>query len=322
MRQVMTQSGTLADFPPRAVLSFDVEEHWRIEAAAGLTVPEDDKHYYAGRVAEPTLWALDQLARHGQKATFYIVGQLARAQPDLVRAIHAAGHEVASHGWDHRRVLAMTPDEFRQDIRQSKDALEQITGEAVAGYRAPTFSVVRRTAWALDVLAEEGLRYDSSIYPVRHDRYGVPDAPRGPFLARGERHALLELPPARLDMLGLRLPMGGGGYFRLLPLFLLEQAVVQVLRAGRPPVAVLYFHPWEFDPGQARLPLGRVSRFRTYVGMSRSRPRLVALLRRFRFTRAIDVVEELEVHRDELPSFDIAGAAQTAAVAQARLMQF
>jgi len=167
---------------PRVVLSFDVEEHWRIEAAAHLTIEEPRRAYYAGRVSEPTRWLLDMLARSDSKATFFVVGQLARQQPGLVKDIHAAGHEIASHSWEHRRVHSLTPAAFREDTRQSKDVLEQITGEAVVGYRAPTFSVVRQTAWALDVLAEEGFLYDSSIYPVRHDRYGVPHAPRWPFL--------------------------------------------------------------------------------------------------------------------------------------------
>src|SRR5262249_4383862 len=155
------------------------------------------------RVAVSTRWLLDALAAAEVRATFFIVGQLAQTDPGLVRAIRANGHEVASHGWDHRRVLAMTPRAFREDIRRSKGALEQATGAAVVGYRAPTFSIVPRTAWALDVLVESGLTYDSSIYPVRHDRYGVPDAPRAPFWAIGERHAILELPPATLCIAGV-----------------------------------------------------------------------------------------------------------------------
>src|SRR4051812_39718962 len=132
------------------VLSFDVEEHWRIEAAAGLSFGGDQRDYYAGRVEEPTRWLLDQLARFDQKATFFLVGQLARREPDLVRDVHRAGHEVAIHSWDHRRVHHLKPEEFRDDVRQCKDALEQITGDAVVGYRAPTFSIVRQTGWALD----------------------------------------------------------------------------------------------------------------------------------------------------------------------------
>src|SRR5581483_7457642 len=141
-------------------------------------------------------------------------------------------------------------------------------GRPVLGYRAPTFSVVKQTAWAIDTLVECGFAYDSSIFPVWHDRYGVPGAPRAPFRARGLDHEILELPPATLRLLGMNLPVGGGGYFRLLPLFFLKWALRQVRRRCDPAVATLYFHPWEFDPGQPRLPLGRLSRFRTYVGLS------------------------------------------------------
>ncbi len=288
------------------ILSFDVEEHWRIEAARGLSFDPDQRGYYAGRVGPCTRWILEQLARHEQTATFFVVGVLAKEQPDLVRDIHRAGHEVASHSWDHQRVHNFTPEQFRADVRQSKDVLEQIIGEPVVGYRAPTFSIVRQTGWALDVLVELGMRYDSSIYPVKHDRYGVPDAPRGPFLATGGKHELLELPPARLDLFGLRLPAGGGGYFRLFPLFILEQALEQIQRFQQPPIAMLYFHPWEFDPSQERLPLGRLSGFRTYVGMARSRPRLVALLQRHSFVRALDAVRVLEQQQETLPRFMVA----------------
>src|SRR5205085_960868 len=144
--------------------------------------------------------------------------EIARHSPQLIRAIHRDGHEVASHGWDHRRVSTMTPEEFRLDVRQSKDALEQVTGDAVVGYRAPTFSIGHANAWAIDVLAEEGFVYDSSIFPVRHDRYGVPSAPRSPYRIQGLTRSLCELPPATISLLGMNVPMGGGGYFRLFPL--------------------------------------------------------------------------------------------------------
>ncbi len=287
------------------ILSFDVEEHFRIEAAAGLELTPALKAHCRERLELATRWVLDQLDQANVKATFFIVGQIAEHNPALVRAIHRARHEVASHGWDHRRVLNLTPASFRQDIRQSKDALEQVTGQAVLGYRAPTFSVVRQTAWALDVLAELGMAYDSSIYPVRHDRYGVPGAPRAPFLAKGRHHSLLELPPATLRLLKMNLPMGGGGYFRLFPLCFTEWAIRQTKRHCSPPVAMLYFHPWEFDPDQLRLPLGRLSRFRTYVGIKRSRSRLAALLSRHRFARAIDVAKRLDSRRDLLAGFAV-----------------
>jgi polysaccharide deacetylase family protein (PEP-CTERM system associated) len=281
---------------PEIILSFDVEEHFRIEAAAGLAIDPELRRCYGERLAPSVDWLLDQLDRGGHKATFFIVGQIARDEPGLVRAIHDAGHEVGSHGWDHRRVLSMTREEFREDLARSCGALGDVIGEPVSGYRAPTFSVVRQTVWAIDVMAERGLLYDSSIYPVHHDRYGVPGAPRGPFLARGREGSILELPPATLRVGRASIPAGGGGYFRLLPLAVMEWALAQARRSD-PSVAMLYFHPWEFDPGQPRLPLGGLNRFRTYVGIGSSRPRLASLLTRHRFARAIDVVRRIRAEK-------------------------
>lgn len=288
---------------PRIILSFDVEEHYRIEAARGLSISCQQEDHYRQRLDYSTRWLLHQLAARQVQATFFVVGQIAEHNPRLIRAIAEAGHEVASHSWDHRRVHHFSPATFRDDVSRSKDALEQVTGSAVVGFRAPTFSIVRETLWAIDVLAELGMRYDSSIYPVRHDRYGIPDAPRWPFLARGVTSTLLELPPATWRMLGANLPVGGGGYFRLFPLAVMRRGLAQTLGKGQPPIATLYFHPWEFDPDQDRLPLSRLSRFRTYVGLPRSRDRLITLLDRYRFSRARDVAESLEVdlHLDKVP---------------------
>jgi polysaccharide deacetylase family protein (PEP-CTERM system associated) len=293
----------------RIILSFDVEEHYRIEAAARLDVEPELKAHYRERLDYSTRWLLDRLEGAHVRATFFIVGEIVRHNPALIRAIARAGHEVASHGWDHRRTHHFNPVTFREDIRRCKEALEDVAGQAVLGHRAPTFSIVRETAWALDVLAELGMAYDSSIYPVRHDRYGVPAAPRSPFLARGEQLSLLELPPATLRLLGWNLPMGGGGYFRLFPLFLMEQAIRQMARDCSPPVVTLYFHPWEFDPGQRRLPLKRLSAFRTYVGIGRTQGRLKALLARHSFVRAIDLAKRLDSSRRDLPCFDLARGA-------------
>jgi polysaccharide deacetylase family protein (PEP-CTERM system associated) len=156
---------------------------------------------------------------------------------------------------------------------------------------------MRQTAWALDVLAEAGMVYDSSIYPVRHDRYGVPGAPRSPFLARGLARTIIELPPVTLRCLGMNAPMGGGGYFRLFPLFMTRWAIRQTLNRTFPPVAMLYFHPWEFDPLHQHLPMGRLNKFRTYVGIRRTRARLAALLGKYRFARAVDVARNLQQQR-------------------------
>jgi polysaccharide deacetylase family protein (PEP-CTERM system associated) len=257
---------------------------------------------------ESTRWLLDLLARRQVLATFFVVGEIARSHPELIRAMIEGGHEVASHSWDHRRVHHFNPQSFREDVRTSKDALEQASGAAVAGFRAPTFSIMHETSWAIDVLAELGMRYDSSIFPVRHDRYGVPDAPRTPFLVRGTNSELLELPPVTTRLLNMNVPVGGGGYFRLFPRFLLEQGLRQLAEA---PInaSVVYFHPWEFDPSQPRLPLGRVSRFRTYVGINENRDRFDNLLGRHQFGRMIDSVSYLEARLAELPRFALAGAA-------------
>lgn len=273
------------------ILSFDVEEHHRIEAARHLECTHERKAEYADRMESCTRWILDALAEREVKATFFVVGEIARTHPNLIRAMADSGHEVASHGWDHRRVHSFTPETFREDIRQSKDALEQASGTPVVGYRAPTFSVMRETAWAIDVLVECGMRYDSSIFPVRHDRYGVPDAPRGPFRVRGREHEILELPPATWRMFGVNLPVGGGGYFRLFPLAVMRAGLRQLGREVG--VASVYFHPWEFDPDQPKLPLGRVSKWRTYVGVGRSRAKLESLMRAgYRFRRACDIAAE------------------------------
>jgi polysaccharide deacetylase family protein (PEP-CTERM system associated) len=304
-----SESTTAGELAPalKVILSFDVEEHDRIEAASGLNIGAKQKDHYAARLELSTNWLLDTLAEARAAATFFLVGEIAEHNPELIRRIAREGHEVASHSWDHQRIHRLSPAAFREDVRRSKAALENLSGAAVVGYRAPTFSVTRETAWAVDVLAELGMLYDSSVYPVRHDRYGVPAAPRAPFLVRGERHSLLELPPTTLRLLAMNLPMGGGGYFRLFPLLLTRWAVRQTARDCRPAVANLYFHPWEFDPDQERLPLGRLARFRTYVGIRRNRARLVSLLRSFSFSRAVDVAQELHPAVGSLPVFWLAG---------------
>jgi len=305
----MTQSPT-TDIarPARVVLSFDIEEHHRIEVAAGLDVGEHGRAYYRDRMESVTYWLLEELASRNIRATFFVVGELARLSKDMVRAIAESGHEVGSHGWDHRRVLAMSPEEFRLDAHQSKDALEQATGTAVMGYRAPTFSIVRRTSWALGILVEEGYRYDSSIYPVRHDRYGIPDAPRTPFVVRTPEGPILEIPPLTLRWLGMNLPVGGGGYFRLLPNWLMYRGIARMPRLNREAPAMLYFHPWEFDAGQLELPLGWVSQIRTYTGIRGSRERLRRLLSgRYEFETAADVARRLTAADPSVQEFELPG---------------
>lgn len=282
--------------------SFDIEEHHRIEAAVAYECPLPLKHDYAQRMETCTRWLLDVLAEFNAKATFFVVGEIAVTHPTLIQDMAKAGHEVASHSWDHRRVHRFTPETFREDVRRSQEALENVTGVKVVGFRAPTFSVMRETAWAIDVLAECGMQYDSSIFPVRHDRYGVPEAPRFPFVVRGATQSLLELPPLTYGVGSYNLPVAGGGYFRLFPPQVMRAGIRQTLAqpTGQP---VLYFHPWEFDPTQPHLPLKRLSRFRTYVGIRRSRGRLRRLLARYGSVRMIDRLAVLD--RATLPTFTL-----------------
>jgi len=297
---------------PVTVLSFDVEEHYRIEAAAKLPCPGSLKQLYAERADASTRTLLRILEEYGCKATFFILGELAIKYPGLVRDIHAAGHEVASHGWNHEPVHRLTPESFRRDLMLSKDTLEQASGAPVVGYRAPTFSVMRKTAWAVDVLQECGYQYDSSIFPVVHDRYGVPDAPVMPFQCVGSAggEGLLEFPPLTIRTLFTNLPVGGGGYFRLFPLAVLKTGI-WLNRRRTPSVAMLYFHPWEFDPGQPRLPLARLSRWRTYVGVSRTTGRLRRLMQAassIDFRRAADLIDPLK--QQSLMRFRLAESVQ------------
>jgi len=291
---------------PLNVISFDIEEHHRIEAASGLTCSPELKVEYEQRMEATTRLLLEQLQVRGVKATFFVVGEIARTHPALVREMFDGGHEVGAHSWDHQRVHRFTPQQFRADALRSKDALEQVTGAPVLGFRAPTFSIVRETGWAVDVLAECGFEYDSSIFPVTHDRYGIPQAPRRPFRAVGHSHELLELPPLTYRIAGVNLPVAGGGYFRLFPLAFMRSGLRQAAKpAHSPSVSMLYFHPWEFDQEQPRLPLGLLARWRTYVGMHKTTARLDLLLREYPFVRAIDAVRVLRKSGIELPRFKV-----------------
>ena len=313
-RSMHTGTHTCQDpvFPPRFVLSFDVEEHDRIEAAQGLPRPMWLCHEYARRMEVRTRDILRWLASHRRQATFFVVGEAAQNHPRLIRDIVAEGHEVAAHGWRHERVDQMNRQQFQEDVERCKKTLEDIAGVAVYGYRAPSFSVGWRTPWVADVLVSAGYRYDASIYPVRHDRYGVPKAPRGPFWLLGEGVRIVELPALTWRVLGRNWAVGGGGHFRLWPLAFLEAGLQQV-KSLPLPIGVLYFHPWEFDPDQPRLPLTGISRWRTYVGLRRTSARLQKLLGRYQFTRAWDAVERLLNAPDRLPVFALGQTSSLAA---------
>lgn len=262
-------------------LTVDVEDYFQVEAFAGI-IARGDWDAFPRRVVRNTERLLDLFSEAGVSGTFFTLGWIAERHPELVRRIVAEGHELASHGSDHYRLDQQSPEQFRYDIRRSKALLEDIGGTAVAGYRAPTFSVGVRSRWAHAILAEEGFRYSSSVYPVAHDLYGVPEAPRRPFCPVPE---FVEIPLTTLRLFGRNFPTSGGGWFRLLPYAVTRTALRRAgdeLRTS----CVFYLHPWEIDPGQPRqvqAPLR--SRLRHYVNLGRTEERLRRLLRDFRWTR-------------------------------------
>jgi polysaccharide deacetylase family protein (PEP-CTERM system associated) len=264
-----------------SAFSVDVEDYFHVEAFRGIVDPRDWESMEQ-RVEPNTRRLLEMLDAFGVHGTFFVLGWVAERRPGLVADIHAAGHEVAIHGYDHRPITTMDPDGFREDLRRAKGVVEDVTGEAVLGYRAPTYSVVRDTMWALDVMAEEGLRYDSSIFPIVHDRYGVPDASRHPWVERRDGRELVEFPISTVRVFGRNLPFIGGGYLRLLPMPWVRWGTRAVTGRERRP-AMLYVHPWEIDPDQPVLDVGRLTRLRHYGRLAGVEGRLRELLGSFRF---------------------------------------
>ena len=238
---------------------------------------------------------------HNTKATFFTLGWVAEKSPALVRRIHDAGHEVASHGYSHQLIYKQTPEVFREETRRSKAILEDIIGEPVTGYRAASYSITAQSRWALDILCEEGFTWDSSIFPVHHDRYGMPGTPRWPHRLKTDNGSeIAEFPLSTLKLPGYTLPIAGGGYFRLFPYWFSQWGLGSINRMGKP--FVFYLHPWEIDPGQPRLDVKWFSRFRHYNNLEVCEQRLVNLLKRFRFTTMSDVlVEQGVLGRDASP---------------------
>ncbi len=275
---------------PRYILSVDVEDYFQVEAFA-RNVSRDDWDRWPSRVVANTHRALDLCDERGVKGTYFTLGWVAAKFPSLVREIHARGHELACHSYWHRPVYSLTPEVFREDLRQAREAIQQASGVRVVGYRAPSWSITAKSMWALDVLAEEGFLYDSSIYPIRHDIYGVPGAQRLPYKLETVSGELREFPPATVRIRGTNLPAAGGGYLRILP-FLYTTWAVRKLAAEPGSVVVVYFHPWELDPEQPRIAAGRKSRFRHYTNLRRMEPRLRSLISAHPFEPFCNLIEE------------------------------
>lgn len=267
----------------RNAMTIDVEDYFQVSAFAPH-IPRDSWHDQPSRVERNLDVILAMLAEHRTQATFFTLGWIAEKHPAMVRRIVEQGHELASHGYGHQRATDQSRAEFLQDVSRAKHLLEDIGGVPVCGYRAPSFSIGEASLWALECLAQAGYRYSSSIYPIRHDHYGMPDAPR--FAFRPESGGgLLEVPVTTVKLLNRNLPAGGGGYFRLLPYGVSRWCLRRVNEQDGQP-CIFYFHPWELDPGQPRQKgISLKTRFRHYVNLHTVEDRVRALLRDFRWDR-------------------------------------
>jgi polysaccharide deacetylase family protein (PEP-CTERM system associated) len=272
-----------------SAMTVDVEDYFQVSAFE-RHIPRSTWDQYESRVVSNTHRVLRLLERHHVRATFFVLGWVARHYPRLVRDIQRAGHEIGSHGYWHRLIYEQTPEQFRADVRQSRLVIEDITGEPVTCYRAPSFSITRDCEWAFEILSDEGFLIDSSVFPVRHHRYGIPDAQRIIHTIHTSRGTIVEFPPSVLRLGRLSIPVAGGGYFRLYPFRLTLVALRRVHRALAHPL-MFYVHPWELDPDQPRLAAGsRLDRARHYVNLARTERRLDQLLRAFPFAPVSDVV--------------------------------
>lgn len=270
-------------------LTVDVEDYFQVTGFE-RDIPREHWERFESRVLRNTERVLELLAERDVHATFFILGWVAERFPALVRAIDAAGHEAGSHSYWHRLAYRLTPNEFRADLRQSRRVLEDLLGKRVSAFRAPSFSITRQSLWAYDILADEGFTLDSSVFPIRHDRYGIPHAPRAPFAIETPGGTVTEFPATALRLGKLNVPVSGGGYFRFLPYEITRQALATVNRRGGRPF-VFYIHPWELDPCQPRLTTGtRLSRWRHYFNLTATYKRFARLLCEFRFGRLSDAV--------------------------------
>jgi polysaccharide deacetylase family protein (PEP-CTERM system associated) len=283
-------------------MTIDVEDYFHVSVFDGL-VGRHEWDRFESRVTANTERLLGMFADAGVHSTFFILGWVAERHPELVRRIADGGHEIASHGYEHRLIYDQTPEAFRQDVRKAKHVLEDAGGRHVRGYRAPSYSVTPKSLWALDVLLEEGYRYDSSIFPIRHDRYGIPLSARAPYPIARPSGTLIEVPGSTTRLGPMNLPVAGGGYFRILPYWWTRWGIARVNRLERRP-AIFYLHPWEIDPDQPRLNAGRLGRFRHYRHLDQTESRLRELLKDFHF----DTVEALVAKASTAVPSDAAAA--------------
>jgi polysaccharide deacetylase family protein (PEP-CTERM system associated) len=270
------------------VLSVDVEDYFHVEAFASR-IKYEQWDSFTPRVERNVKQILDLFAKHGVTATFFVLGWVAKKFPRLVQDIARLGHEIGSHGYRHRRLHILTPDEFRRDVRDAGTVLSDQAQQSIRCYRAPSFSIVKSTMWALDILGEEGISLDSSIFPVRHDLYGYPDAERFPsWYVSNEGHRIFEFPPSTIRCWNQNVGVAGGGYLRLMPYGVTRWAIRQINQVQQQP-AMVYFHPWEIDANQPRIRAGCKSSFRHYTNLSTMHGKIERLVQEFRFASLSEV---------------------------------
>jgi len=279
------------------ILSVDVEDYFQVEAFADV-VPVNTWDSWPSRVERNTRRVLDIFSRYDAKATFFFVGWVAERCPSLVQEVQAQGHEVACHSYWHQCIYKLTPEQFRADTERAIAVIEQAAGTRVRGYRAPSWSITRQSLWALEILKELGFTYDSSVFPIHHDLYGLPGAKRFPYRHSFADAAVLpEFPPTTVKIAGATLPAAGGGYLRLMPLAYTDFAFRQVESAGEK--VMVYFHPWEVDPEQPRIAARLKSRFRHYTNLKGMEDRIVHLLQNYKFKPFRDIIRSAS-HTDQM----------------------
>lgn len=264
-------------------LTIDFEDWYQ-----GLEIPQKDWSGFEDRISFVGRRLLKLLDEAGTKATFFVLGYIAEKHPDLVREIDEAGHEVGTHGYSHSLIYQQSPELFRQELSRAIKTVEDLTGKPVLGHRAPFFSITKESLWALDILSELGIRYDSSIFPVLNYRYGIADSPRWPYEIRTGERSLIEFPISTWSVMGRNLPVAGGAYFRIYPYTLTRRAFQSINREGRP--VTFYLHPWEIDPEHPRIPLPKRIALTHYFNLGATERRLRRLLRDFKFAPMKEVL--------------------------------
>jgi len=272
------------------ILTVDVEDYFHVTAFENY-VDFNDWGKFDSRIEKNTRRLLELLNRENTKATFFFLGWVAEKYKNLVREVKDQGHEIGCHSFSHKMIFAQKKEEFKEDTKRAKSILENLIGERVIGYRAPTYSITKDSLWALDILIEMGFQYDSSIFPIHHDRYGIPNFPRNPhYVEREGVGRILEFPLSTVKVLNYNIPIAGGGYFRLFPYKFIQWGIKRINLVENK-FAIIYVHPWEFDPGQPKIKASYFKKFRHYLNLEKTETKFCKLIKDFRFTSFESVIE-------------------------------